>query len=368
MAFRFVSLRLAVCILTVGAICACGPKQPAPVQPKTLVVFPPPPDTTRIQFLTRFGGSLDFRKEKSAVKSFLFGGDKDTTGLSIIKPYGVAIHDGTIYVCDTVRPGVDVIDLKARSFSYLQPARGAGALRKPINCAVDDDTGHLYVTDTDQGQVLEYDGQGTFIGALGDARTKPTDVFVTGATVWVTDLATRQVSAYDAKSRAVLRQFPQPDSARSRATLGQPVNLYVRDSLVYVTDFADFDVKIYTTLGRFIRAVGGAGTGHGQLTRPKGIAVDRDHNLFVVDAAFENVQIFDRDGKLLMFFGGTYEGPGYMWLPAKVTIDYDNLEYFQQYVDPRFTLKYLILVTNQYGPDKLSVYGRVEPKAAAPTP
>ena len=82
----------------------------------------------------------------------------------------------------------------------------------------------------------------------------------------------------------------------------------------------------------------------------------------MVDAGFENVQIFNKDRKLLMYFGGSYKGPGDMWLPAKIIIDYDNLEYFQKYVDPGFTLKYLIFVTNQYGPDKVNVYGRVTPK------
>jgi hypothetical protein len=82
----------------------------------------------------------------------------------------------------------------------------------------------------------------------------------------------------------------------------------------------------------------------------------------VVDAGFENVQIFDKEGQLLMFFGGPYNGPGDMWLPAKVIIDYNNLEYFQKYVHNNFNLKYLIFVTNQYGPDKVNVYGFVEEK------
>jgi hypothetical protein len=48
-----------------------------------------------------------------------------------------------------------------------------------------------------------------------------------------------------------------------------------------------------------------------------------------------------------------------MWLPADVTIDYGNLGYFSQYVDSSFNLEYLIFVTNQYGPDKVNVYGFV---------
>jgi hypothetical protein len=71
--------------------------------------------------------------------------------------------------------------------------------------------------------------------------------------------------------------------------------------------------------------------------------------------------MFDREGDLLMFMGGPYAGPGYMWLPAKVVVDYDNMDYFRQYVHEGFDLRYLIFVTNQFGPDKISVYGFVGP-------
>ena len=35
--------------------------------------------------------------------------------------------------------------------------------------------------------------------------------------------------------------------------------------------------------------------------------------------------------------------------------------YFQKYVDPAYELKYIILVTNQYTPEKVNVYGRIVP-------
>ena len=112
--------------------------------------------------------------------------------------------------------------------------------------------------------------------------------------------------------------------------------------------------------------IGGYGNLPGTFTRPKGLALDREENLYVVDAAFENVQIFNSDGELLMHFGGSYEGAGAMWLPAAVEISYDNLSYFQPYVDESFDLKYLIFVTNQFGPAKVSVYGFVEDKSTHP--
>ena len=50
-----------------------------------------------------------------------------------------------------------------------------------------------------------------------------------------------------------------------------------------------------------------------------------------------------------------------MWLPAKVIVDYDNLKYFTKYVDDKFKLNYLVFVSNQYGPDKINVYGSISP-------
>jgi hypothetical protein len=91
--------------------------------------------------------------------------------------------------------------------------------------------------------------------------------------------------------------------------------------------------------------------------------VDRDGILYAVDAGFQNVQMFNEQGELLMFFGGPYSGPGTMYLPAKVIVDYDHLHLFEDLVDPAYEAKHLVIVTNQYGWDKVSIYARVEPRS-----
>jgi DNA-binding beta-propeller fold protein YncE len=193
-------------------------------------------------------------------------------------------------------------------------------------------------------------------------------VFVSDDKIWVTNIAGHQIHVYrNDTSHELLNTFPEVDKS-SPGCLFSPTNICVTDSLVYVTDFGDFKVKIYNHDGEFLRSVGTYGQGLGQFVRPKGIAVDKESNLFVVDAGFENTQIFSKDGSLLMFFGGNYKGPGDMWLPAKVTVDYDNKKYLEKYVDPGYDLKYLILVTNQFGPDKLNIYGAVEPAKVAKKP
>jgi len=342
--------------LVLGLLLGCQPRT-SPSPDHTVVVFPPPPDQPRIQFLTRFSSSDDVVGAKRSFWEGLAGAERKRAD-AIVKPYGVALHRGRLYVCDTMLPGVDVFDLTTRAFRRFQP-RGEGQLRKPINCFVDDQTGHLYVTDTDRGQVVEYDWDLHYVGAFGELEgARPADVFVEGDRVWVADLAEGRVLVYDKATRRLLRSLPR-ETADTTGALRQPTNLYVRDGFVYVSEFTDFRVKVFTTDGEYVRSVGVVGTGVGQFARPKGIAVDTAGILYVVDAAFENVQLFDPQGQLLMHFGGAYQGPGDMYLPAKVVVDYDDLDLFRPYVDPRFVLDHLILVTNQYGPDKVSVYGFV---------
>jgi len=279
----------------------------------------------------------------------------------IIKPYGIYIYKGRIYICDSILGGLEILDLNKKTFDYFQP-QGLGLIKKPINCFVDRD-GMLYVADAVRRQIVVFDQKLKYQASFCDAtKTKPTDVRVVDKEIWVCDIKGHQIHIYSKPDYKLIRSFPINATSKSDEFLNSPTNLFVTDDLVYVSDFGAFKVKVFTRDGKFVRSIGSYGKALGQFVRPKGIAVDRDGLLHVVDAGFENVQIFDKNGKLLMFYGGSYKHPGNMWLPAKVLIDYDNLDYFKDYVHKNFTLRYLIFVTNQYGPDKVSVYGFIEPK------
>lgn len=322
-----------------------------------IIQYPPPPDTARLQFLTSISNSLQITGKRSGFEQFLFG---ELPQFDIQKPYGIATHGHKIYICDSGIGGLEIIDLEKNDFKVFAPS-GKGQLMVPLNCCLDA-AGNLYVADGKRQQVVVFSPSLDYLAAFGEAGTyKPTDVFIWDSLVYVTNLEEHQVIVYDRDSRSKLFSFPHSEMGREDY-LASPANLFVNDSGVYVSDMGESKVKIYSHDGTYIRSFGSIGKSMGQFVRNKGIAVDRESNVYVVDAAFENVQIFDKNGQLLMFFGGSYNGPGDMWLPAKVAIDYDNLEYFQKYVDPEYSLEYLVYVTNQYGPDKVGIYGFIKPK------
>jgi DNA-binding beta-propeller fold protein YncE len=323
-----------------------------------LLIFPSPPDTTRVQYLTSISVSTDIQGKQSAFNKFMFG---EEVPKPLIKPYGVTVNNSRIYICDTGLGGIVIIDLLKKSFDYFIPS-GKGQLQLPLNCSVDEN-GVLFIADGNRRQIVVFDPEGKYVTEFGESgeNFKPTDVFVLRDRIYVSSVKDQRVYVYDKTSYGLRMNFPAMESGDD-GYLYQPTNLFVDLNYIYVSDMGDNKIKVFSHNGKYIRSVGGYGNYAGQLMRPKGVTVDNKSNLFVVDAAFENVQIFNKEGKVLMSFGGSYKRPGNMWLPADVTISYTGVEYFSRYVDESFNLKYLIFVTNQFGPDKVSVYGFVEPK------
>ncbi len=324
------------------------------------VFYPPPPDTPRVQFLTFITSEADLGRRRSVLDRVVGASDQQKV---IAKPYGLALHGGKIYVCDQDIFGVDVLDLPKREITFFQP-KDPHAMRRATNCFVDGD-GTLYVADTGTKQVLVYDSAGAFVARFGtEDDGNPVDVFVAGDRIYVSHLAgTHKIRVYDRRTRQPLFGFPDVP-AEDSAGLAAPTNLFVTGDRVYASDMLKAQVLVYTTDGTWTQTIGRPGLGPSTFQRPKGIAVARDSLIYVVDGGFDNVQVFGADGRLRMFFGGPGEQPGAMVLPVKVVIDYEHLDYFRQYVAPGYDLEYLILVTNQFGPWKINVYGFLRPLAS----
>lgn len=330
--------------------CVTGPGREAAAP----VFYPPLPNPPRIQYLATFSEARDAAGKPGAFAEFVLGSQSNEADL-VKKPYGVALHQGRIYVVDTRGPGYAVFDLVKRQYQAVTGS-GGGKMRKPINITIDQD-GTKYVTDTGRDQVLVYDQYEQYVRAYGtEGQFKPSDVAIAGNRLYISDLKHHQVQVLDKQSGAVLFKFGQAGSKEGE--LYHPTNLAVSvDQHLYVTDTSNFRIQKFTLDGKFVRSFGSVGSGFGQFARPKGVELDHAGRMYVVDAAFENIQVLDTDGKLLMFFGEPGDRPENINLPTTLAIDYDNVALFQKYADPRFKLEYVILVASQYGASKVNAYG-----------
>lgn len=317
------------------------------------VFYPPLPNPPRVQYLTTLSGERDLAAPQGKFAEYILGDERESRQL--VQPYGVALYAGKLYVADTRAPGIAIFDLAQRRFSLFSGV-GGGRMKLPINIRIDGD-GTRYVTDTGRDQILVYDRDDRFVSAFGlQGQMKPVDVAIAGDRLYVSDIKHHQIHVLDKRSGRSLFSFGKAGSEPGE--LFHPTNLAIGpEGDLYVVETSNYRVQRFTAEGQPVRTYGAVGSVPGSFARPKGIAIDRSGRFYVGDAAFENVQLFDADGKLLMDFGQGDDGHEGLSLPAGVAIDYEHVGAFRHFAAPGFKLEHLILVSSQFGPNKVDVFG-----------
>ena len=320
------------------------------------VFYPEPPAAPRIQFLATYSTQQDLGKKVSGFRRFVLGDEQENDG--VIRPYGVAVFGNRIFVCDSRSASLGIFDLKEKVFSRMGN-RSPGRLSRPINVAIDTD-GTRYVADTGHRRIMVYDRENRYLTALGDPdRMSPSDVLIAGDELYVCDVDNGQVAVLGKADGSERRRIGAEGS--DAGELFFPTNLAMDPAgNLYVADTGNARVVTFDRQGNFRSQFGQFGDRPGSFTRPKGLAVDHQGRVYVVDAAFENIQVFDQEHRLLLFFGGPGNAPGGINLPAKIIIDYAHAGLLQDRVAPGYKIGYLILVTSQYGKNKVNVYAFLE--------
>ncbi len=317
---RGVSRRAAVAML--AALCAAPIPWAAPA-PATAPSWPPGPSPTRISWSGAFSSSTDLGLEARGLGAFLrqliFGRQPEV----LVRPYGVAVT-GTgsrIAVADPGQSAAVVYDRAARTSRWIRDA-GGRKLGSPIGVAFDE-TGRLFLSDSERREVMAFDPQLRLAWSLGpsDGLLRPTGIAARADRLYVVDTAANAVLVYQVGERGAEQRFRFGTRGTTAGTFNYPVDVAVSGDGIYVNDTMNFRIEAFDLEGRFLRAFGGQGDSSGHFQRPKGIAVDSDGNLYVADALADAVQIFDPGARFLMDFGEPGSSEGEFWLPAGVAID-----------------------------------------------
>ena len=346
---RAIALGGALCLVALSGCTRPARQPPAPV------FYPPPPAPPRVQFLRSLRSSDDIRREPSAFERLVLGSAGSHLVEELVRPYGLAFWHDKLYVCDSgARRGV-VLDFARRQFRTFGTA-GAYRLGLPVNVSLGP-RGEKYVTDTARGQVVVYDASDRPVRAITrEGGMRPCDALLHEGELFVADLKTNTVLVLDPGRGQVLRELG--GSGSKPGQFFQPTNLAFGPSgHLFVSDTLNARVQKLDRQGKVVQVIGSRGRRLGEMVRPKGIAVDREGRLYVADSATDSVQLFDAEGRLLLLIGGPGAGRGCLSLPAKVALSYDGIEHFAAQAAAGFEIEYLILVSSQLGPSKVSIYG-----------
>ena len=307
------------------------------------IVFPLPPDEPRFYYDRTLQSSADVKPDTDtdAFRRAVTGEQRRGEGL--VKPYGVAVHHGRVFVGDTVRRIVMAFDYAEQKY-FVIGENDPGGLAMPLGLDVDKQ-GNLYVVDGTTKKVTVYNRDGVYLRTIADPSTntpagtpwfhKPAGLAVDdqGRRLYVVDIGgvdtqEHRVRVFDAQSGAHLFDFGKRGNEPGEFNLPRDITV-APDGTLYVVDGGNFRVQQFRDDGTLIKVFGSIGRQRGQFSRPKELAVDRDGNVYVADAAFGNFQIFTPDGQLLLAVGGrsTANAPAKFLLPSGIAVDEDGRVY-----------------------------------------
>lgn len=353
-------IRGSVCVIAGALLTACfggcassGGGAAKPKADGTFAFWPLAPDEPRIQFVGAFNSSEDVNATKTSDLEKVVFGSEAVKPAYVNKPYGVAIKDGRIFVCDIRAKALVVLDL-AKKQTRLVGTTGSNRLERPVAVAVGDD-GKAYVVDSIHGAVMVFDKDERFERSMAVPKLKPASIAVSGDRLYVCDMGRQQVLILNRATGKEIGAIGTvgDEDGQFRLPVGVATD---KAGNVFVSDMMRCRVQKFSADGAFLAGVGELGDHAGGFARPKHLAVDSDGIVYVVDAAFQNVQMFNDKFQLLMHFGAMGDFPGSMNLPVGIAVTDSSIEYFKDRLHPGFAAKRLVVVANQFGDGKISVY------------
>ncbi len=268
-----------------------------------------------------------------------FGEQGQEPGL-LLAPHGAALRaPDELLVADTFNQRVQVFDLAALADGRRPPFRRAagspgarpGQLASPMSgLAYSSDPmlqGLLFVADTGNDRVQAWDRELAYVRAIGAPGDEPGRLGrpsglafdPSGRALYVAEERNRRVSAFDARSGALLFVF----AGCADEPLHVPAGLAVApDGDVLVADRVRRRVLRLRPergpdgLPRGLRCTGGfgrSGGGPGEFQYPQAIAVDARGRVYVCDQADSRCQAFAPDGQFLFGFADDWQAPE--WSP-----------------------------------------------------
>jgi len=99
------------------------------------------------------------------------------------------------------------------------------------------------------------------------------------------------------------------------------------DSRLYVSDYGNHRIQIFTLEGEYITSFGSEGGNDGQFRNVTGIALDKYNNIYACDLGNDRIQVFDSSGNFLYEWGTEGAGDGQFENLHGIIVDEDGYIY-----------------------------------------
>lgn len=322
----------AVALLAALFLAACSAAPPKEV---TRFLWPPPPDTPRLEFLKNYYTADDLPKTDAQKAMETVVGKPPLRYFE--RPFGIASDGkGKVYISDPLRRNVSIFDFVQNKSSDL--LSNVGLLEGPFGLAVDS-AGRLFVADNLKQKVVVFSPAGEPLFVFGDEKLfdKPTNLAINErlGRIYVSDSVGNRVVVFDLNGN-YLFSFGKTGTGEGELYGAMGIAI-ARDNTVYVAEQLNTRISAFDADGKFLRYFGKRGSLEVNFEGPRGVAIDSDGNLHIVDVRKGALIIYRPDGKLLLYVGGKPSAKELNFrFPTSIWIDGDDRVYIADGLNKRF--------------------------------
>jgi ABC-type Fe3+ transport system permease subunit/DNA-binding beta-propeller fold protein YncE len=226
---------------------------------------------------------------------------------------------------------------------------GVGQLNKPRSVAVDN-SDNLYVVDM-TGRVQKFSSNGVFLLSWQMPQTdrgKPKGMGRDrDGNILVVEPHYSRVNTFSTTGK-LLSQWGAHGTNAGQLSLprGIAVNshreIFVSEyqEIERVQKFAETSESKPGQMGlaqppKYLGGFGQAGNAPGEFNRPEGLCVDNQDRVYVADSCNHRIQVFARDGTFLRTYGKAGQGPGELSYPYDICVDEQGRQYVCEFGNSR---------------------------------
>ena len=288
-------------------------------------VWPNLPDVPRYSFAGQLVGEQNFgaseQSQPGAFTSMMrwvvgLGAGPEQEPRVLLRPQsGMVDKQGRILVTDVGRGAIFVFDVQQGKLFIWNQADAGDTFSSPIGITAGAND-EILVADADLQRIIRLSPKGQPLGSMGNGQLqRPTGLVrdPLGKQIYVADTRGHHIAVFS-DTGELIRKFGQQGTAPGE--FNAPTYISLMQNKLYITDMLNSRVQIVTTEGQPVKSIGKRGLYVGNLTRPKGVAVDTDGNVYIVESYYDHLLIFNPEGEFLLAIGGTGSGVGNFYLPA----------------------------------------------------
>lgn len=293
----------------------------APEVKSSRILWPPPPEQARLEFVGVLASDQDFAKSTGAKLLSRIAGE---TPRSVFKsPFGIASNGkGIVYVSDLHGRNVQVFNFHKRS---VEPFAGNSEILEPLGLDLDGEE-NLYVADAGRGVVLIFSPQGTLLRTISDPSIIESPAYLAInhklGRLYASDGRGHKIVVFDLQGKELLR-FGQRGKGDGEFFSPQGMAIDAQGRL-YVADFLNARIQVFDADGQFLRTFGKRGDRFYDFEAPKDLAIDSDGNLFVVDNRRSAIYTYNPEGEVLLVTGSDKRTAHPLGFSSPTAIDIDG--------------------------------------------